>query len=231
MSSSQLLAVWERGSRLHSLDQALTILETALPGTPYEALADWPMGRRNVALAKFRCMMFGPDLEAWIACPRCTEKLEFQMDSRTITAPEEQTSNQSISVRGHRFRLPSSRDLARVYAEGDAATAAVRLLESCCLDTQEPTVWSEVDVEEVGERMASADTMAETRLTFSCPKCGFEWEESLDIVQFLWTEIDATARRVLREVHALAGAYGWSEAEILSLSDTRRNCYLEMVQQ
>jgi len=37
-------------------------------------------------------------------------------------------------------------------------------------------------------------------------------------------------RRLLVEVHALASAYGWSEQEILSLSDARRRLYLEMVQ-
>jgi hypothetical protein len=31
------------------------------------------------------------------------------------------------------------------------------------------------------------------------------------------------------DVHALASAYGWSEREILALSDTRRRLYLEMV--
>ena len=50
---------------------------------PARDLADWPLGRRNQALAELRCSCFGPRLEGWTACPRCAEKLEFQMDART----------------------------------------------------------------------------------------------------------------------------------------------------
>ena len=45
----------------------------------------------------------------------------------------------------------------------------------------------------------------------------------------LWAELEAVARRLAMEVHTLASAYGWSESEILSLSDARRRLYLEMV--
>jgi hypothetical protein len=50
-----------------------------------------------------------------------------------------------------------------------------------------------------------------------------------DIVSHLWTELDAWARRMLREVHALAATYGWSEAEILRMSATRRRAYLDLI--
>jgi hypothetical protein len=33
------------------------------------------------------------------------------------------------------------------------------------------------------------------------------------------------------EIHAIASAYGWSEKEILALSDPRRAFYLEMVRE
>jgi hypothetical protein len=47
---------------------------------------------------------------------------------------------------------------------------------------------------------------------------------------FLWAEIEARARRLLREVHILATAYGWTEAEVLSLGENRRARYVERVQ-
>ena len=37
------------------------------------------------------------------------------------------------------------------------------------------------------------------------------------------------AVQLLDEVHQLATAYGWTEAEILALSDTRRAAYLDRV--
>jgi len=46
---------------------------------------------------------------------------------------------------------------------------------------------------------------------------------------FFWAELAAEAKRLLREVDALARAYGWREADILALSSQRRHAYLELV--
>ena len=50
----------------------------------------------------------------------------------------------------------------------------------------------------------------------------------LDAGQLLWEEIEARALVLLREVHHLASAYGWSEAQILALTPARRASYLAM---
>ena len=55
------------------------------------------------------------------------------------------------------------------------------------------------------------------------------WLEPFDIASFLWTELHAWASRTLYDVHQLAAAYGWSEAECLSLSARRRGYYLELI--
>jgi hypothetical protein len=81
----------------------------------------------------------------------------------------------------------------------------------------------------VEDQMAAADPQADVRLALSCPACGHQWQEVFDIVSFLWGEVQAWALRLLREVHTLASAYGWSEADILALSPQRRQMYLEMV--
>ena len=150
--------------------------------------------------------------------------------------PGEPNCTESIVAQGHSFRLPTSRDLARAAGESDLGMALRRLLESCRVDPVESPAWSEndlteSDLHELGERMAAADPLAETRLTLRCPECGHQWEESFDIVTFFWAEIEARAKRLLFEVHTLASAYGWTEREILSLSESRRALYLEMVQE
>jgi hypothetical protein len=75
--------------------------------------------------------------------------------------------------------------------------------------------------------MARADPMAETRLKLNCPACGGQWDETLDLTAFFWAEVEARAKRLLLEVHTLASSYGWSEREILSLSEPRRAFYIE----
>ena len=77
--------------------------------------------------------------------------------------------------------------------------------------------------------MLEADPQAEIILVFSCQGCARRWEMLFDIAHFFWNEIAAEARRLLREIDALARAYGWSEREILSLSARRRQSYLELV--
>ena len=230
LSNSDVIDLWERGSLLHPLDKGLLALGAAFPETPYDSLAALPLGRRNSALAELRCTSFGPSLQAWTSCPRCREKLEFEMDALALFNQDEASLNEPISANGHSYHLPSSRDLARATAEPDPRLAAIRLLESCRLEAGEPPAWSEEDLEEVGEKMALADPMAETRLALRCPNCGNQWDETLDIATFLWAEIEARAKRLLREIHTLAAAYGWTEKEILSLSQSRRTFYLNMVE-
>jgi hypothetical protein len=146
------------------------------------------------------------------------------------------------------FRPPTSRDLAQAATETDARLAAIKIVENCRIAMRNPDPqferdhsgqipcelpgkpWSDNELEEIGERMALVDPLAETRLTLHCVKCGNEWEETFDIVVFVWAEIEARARRLLTEVNTLASAYGWTEAEILSLTANRRARYVQMAQ-
>lgn len=228
LSSPDFLDLWERGSNLHPVDQGLLALSAALPVASHEGLADWPLGRHNRALVALRCSCFGPQLKAWTSCKGCGEKLEFELDGEAWGASSDQV--EPIVVKGRSFRRPTSRDLARAAGETDLRLAIRRLLTGCLMDAADLLEeLSEEDLREIGERMAAADPLAETRLTLHCPECGEQWEENLDIVSFFWAEIEARAKRALFEVHTLAAAYGWSEREILSLSEPRRALYLERI--
>jgi hypothetical protein len=120
--------------------------------------------------------------------------------------------------------------LAKAAQQTDVRLASIGLLESCRLGSAEPPDWSDEDLDQIGQRLAMADPLAETLLALRCPICENEWEENLDIVSFLWREIEARARRLLFEIHTLASAYGWAETDILSLSEHRRALYFEMAQ-
>ena len=84
-------------------------------------------------------------------------------------------------------------------------------------------------VEAVEARMSKLDPQGETILELRCAACGHQWRAALDIGRFFWQELAAEARRLLREVHLLASAYGWGEAEILALTPARRDAYLAQV--
>jgi hypothetical protein len=237
LSNADFLTLWENGHRLHPLDRGLLAIRASLPETPDsrvtdEPVADWTLGRRNRALAELRTLYFGPRLEGWTTCSQCGEKLEFEVDCRALAQIHEEASSQPIAVHGSTFRLPTSRDLAHIAGETDPQRAALLLLENCAIDhdASEPSGWSETEIEEVAEKMAIADPLAEIALDFECPVCQHTSEEVLDLSSFLWAEIESRAKRLLLEIHALATSYGWAESAILAMSDVRRATYLQMVQ-
>ena len=210
------------------MDQALVLLSAAPPERADTCLEEWPLGRRNSGLVSLHCAWFGPKLQGQVICPDCAASLEFQMDSEAL-CKKEVSAGAPIVVKGHTFRLPTTKDLALALRAADSRLGAIAMIENCRVDADERIDWQDEDLEAIGEQMASADPMAEIRLAFECATCGHPWDETLDMAAFLWAEIEARSRRLLMEAHTLAAAYGWSETEILSLSEPRRRFYLEMV--
>jgi hypothetical protein len=77
--------------------------------------------------------------------------------------------------------------------------------------------------------LSAADPLADVRLAVTCGECGHQWDTTFDIASLLWTEICAAVERLLSDVHMLARAYGWSEAEVLAVGPRRRQYYLQAV--
>jgi hypothetical protein len=226
LTNSDLLELWERGSGFHLLDRAMLALAAALPGERYEAMADWPLGRRNAALAELQKTCFGSALSGWVACPRCGERLEFCFDAGMLCGERREEAGR-LTLNGRSFRPVTSRDLAAIASESDERAAARKLLQLCSAEEGE---FTDEELESYGDLLAESDPLAETLLDFACAACHHRWREPLDMAAWLWAEIEACARHLLNDVHTLAAAYGWTEREILSLSESRRGMYLEMVQ-
>jgi hypothetical protein len=223
LSASELLKAWEKGRSQVPLQRALTMLAAACPEASPESLASLTIGRRDERLLELREVTFGSAMTGLTDCPECGENIELNFNCSDIrpatgTEPPKELAVQS-NGREVRFRLPTSADLL-------AASSAEELLERCLLSGGDRR--TEDLVPAVSEKMLSTDPMAEIQLALNCPNCGHKWEAPFDIVTFLWREISAAARRLLREVHTLASAYGWTEPEILALSPARRRVYLEM---
>lgn len=231
LSSSDLLDVWEQGSGLHMLDRGLLAL--ILLSTERSPLgpSDWSIGRRNRALIELHERLFGPALWCWARCPNCGERMEFEIDSRELVSrnPANETG-ETVVFRDHTFRLPTSRDLAEAARQKDPNAAVSWLVARCRVKRGKQLEWSPEEIEELSEAMADADPMSEIQLRLDCPKCGHASNEVLEIASFLWSKIDASARRLLWEIHQIALQYGWTQDEILSLTATRRALYLSMVQ-
>jgi hypothetical protein len=227
------------GEDRHPLDRALILLAAACPERKWDELAALSIGERDAHLLTLREGTFGSELNGFAECPRCAERLEFNVAVADLrVAGESGTGEEEFKLNAGglalRFRLPNSRDLAALLSCGDTAAARSLLVQRCVLEASRdgaPVASSELPAETItglARRMAACDPQAEVLLDLCCPACDYTWLMLFDIVAFFWTELAAQARRLLREVHALAQAYGWREADVLGMSARRRRFYLEM---
>lgn len=232
-SAQTLLAVWEQGLRSPAVYRALLLLGAAYAET-LEQLAQLSIGERNRRLVLLRQTLFGSKAEAVVDCPLCKERLEFTLPLSSFT---ETSSAENFSLRSGaynlRFRLPNSLDLLEL--PNDVEVARDMLLECCLAKVQHKGKTVTVkDIPEsilvkLSEQMSKADPHAVMELKLECPACNHTWSALFDIAKFLWTELEHWAKHMLLAIHRLASAYGWHEADILTMSATRRQVYLEMV--
>jgi len=238
LPAAELLHVWERGVRQHPVDRALTVLSACLD-EPVEELARASVGRRDRALLALYEQMAGARLDGFAECPACGERLEYSLAVRDLLAGGEcQESDTEFTMTAGeislRLRLVNSLDLADAAGYSDADAAARVLAERSILEAHSdvgPIAVADLPeaiIDQAGSRLAQADPQAETLINLACAACSHAWQVVLDIESFLWAKINALAKRLLREVHVLASAYGWREAEILSMSAARREFYLEI---
>lgn len=230
-TEAELLTLWERGRVCHPIDRSVLLCAWTRPGLPAGAVADLPLGAVNSALLRLRKVCFGARIDTYVDCERCGQRLEVALDAGQLMAGMgESDTPREFSLRGFRFRMPVSRDLAAIAGHRDPDAAALTLLERCCVERpQTPTAELAELLTEVETRLEELDPSADLNLDMTCESCGHRWTPSLDLGALLWDEIDAYARRLFAEVHRLAGAYGWTEPEILALSPGRRATYLDMV--
>jgi hypothetical protein len=239
LSDRELLGVWEAGQGHHPVSRALDFLAATLRDADRDRLASMSIGLRDRHLMDARAANFGSAVRGLAECPGCGEDLEWTLDLDDVrSAPDDGPGGATLfSADGYevQYRLPDSTDLAAVAAGGDAVTGRSALLRRCVLEARRDDVEVEVGllpepvVSGLADVMEARDPQAETLLDFDCPACGTRWQAPFDVLTFLWDEVCARARHLLAEVHYLASAYGWAEADVLSMSAVRRQFYLDTV--
>jgi hypothetical protein len=228
-SETDLLKLWEDGQVRHPIDRALLLCAWARPDIAADRFAGLPLGVVNASLLNMRAALFGRQVELQVECEHCGELLEIPLDLAELTAGvSEQDGDAEIDIDGFHFRLPASRDLAAIAYELDADAAALRLLDACCVARPQGDAVMTDMLARVDERLEAADPLADPRLDVVCPACGQHIDAALDPGALLWDDVQACARGVLGQVHALARAYGWTERDVLALTPRRRAAYLEM---
>ena len=239
LSAEELLDFWEHGFVQSPAERALTLLKAACPELSADSIAKLTVGERDLRLLTLREWMFGSQLLCIAMCTSCGEQLELSFRASDLFAHEETelTGSFLLPVGEYEltFRLPNSLDLVEISRRVDVASGRQLLLARCISKAErsgEVIAISElppVVLDAVVVRMGELDKSGDVQLSLNCPQCSHASQPIFDIESFFWREISAWANRILREVHALASAYGWRESDILGMSTWRRAVYLNLI--
>jgi hypothetical protein len=164
----------------------------------------------------------------------CRGAMEIAIDPASfVAAPRRDTlSWRAADGSAVTARLPRGADQrrwrqARVV---DAAALAAPLVEA--VDGRPPeATWRvpEAWLDGLAEAFTERDPLTALQLVAACPSCGATNRIDFDLEGWLLGLLAAEQRRLIDDVHALASAYHWSEAEICALPAWRRRAYLARV--
>ena len=224
ISAAATLDLWEAAGRLGPVERSLALASALEPATA-EEVARLPLGRRDARILGLHTAVAGRALDATAACPACGEQVEFAVDAADLVSREVAGAPAPLEIDGRvvHWRLVDSDDVAAASQAPDVEAAERVLLERCAGPDLPDNARAAL-----ASAMADADPLAEVLVDVVCPACDAQFVADLDVASFVWAEVRARAQRLLRDVDVLARAYGWTEAEVLALSERRREAYLSL---
>ncbi len=196
-----------------------------------------PIGRRLEALLDLVALSDNRAFTAAFPCSGCGQTLESELSlSDLIEHQRRLVKGGPVAVRVANavleLKLPTGDDLRRWEA---APVDETRMIRELVVDRDAgdrvlgqgeiPDAWRAA----VDDAMASADPLVDFRLLSSCPDCGAETEIGFDLQRFALERLEQRQRRLLDEIHLIASAYHWSEAELVALTPVRRAQYLARI--
>jgi hypothetical protein len=229
--ASRLLTAWEEGGAVPSSAVGAVLLRSAGLVDDLDSCLDLPLGTTSALVARVYAESFGDTVDGVLTCGVCDERLEVTLSldvfritpegpDRTTVVPRE--AGGAVVV-----RCPTTRDLLAVAAEPDPAVGllarCVTSVDGAAVDPGSLDTGTMAAVDAAAEDLAGS---AAVLLRSACPHCGSEVSADVDVPGLLWQRVAEAVPVVLAEVAELAASFGWSEADILAMTATRRNAYL-----
>lgn len=237
-SARDLIHVWESALPLAPQARALMLAASLRPDPSTGDLARLPLGERDRLLFQLRQLTFGTDVQAVTTCPGCTEQVELSLNIAEILRlrpPVETPTTFQLDGFEVDVHLPNTDDLMTAAQAGHPDLVRQALMDRvlCAVRHEGQPIPAQAlpnpILQALHQALERADPLVAIELDVRCPDCGHRWDAAFDIAYFLWSELNAWAKQTLREVHQLASAYGWSEADILTMSAWRRQYYLGLI--
>lgn len=238
----ELLSVWDETAGRPLIEKMVRLLAKASFTGDFNEVLQLSIGERDARLLQIREWLFGNRLKNKVDCPSCHETLEWESDTRNLHL---QTISQDAAGKEFtfqidnytvKFRLPNSSDIIQLLEEQAGNDPSEEMAAKCILSIKKndaACTFNELPInarESLNDYMSLLDPQADIRINLVCPACRHCWQMCFDIGAYLWEEINHWAKKMLHEVFLLAAAFGWTESEILGLSNNRRRMYLQMIE-
>jgi hypothetical protein len=234
------------------LERDTRLLQRCVAGlADAETLQQLSLGDRAILLLCARRLTFGGEIDCVLKCPQCDENMDFQLHIDQLLTPipadaPRRYFEETVIAAGERYkvrlRVPCGADFEEsLRHHGMTTSESIRVVLAHCVewarkeaDTEmHATIpldeWPEELAQRVSDRLGEFDPQAEIALQLQCPACRHQFSSSFDCGEYFFRELSAREDCLYREVHQLALAYHWSEADILSMSSRKRQHYLDLL--
>jgi hypothetical protein len=236
----QLLADLPTGMPVHSRVVALLERITSFEGADAAAasvLKKLSLGDRASLLLTARKLMIGDTLSCATGCQSCGKAMSLDISADAIIQeePAEPRMDYELEASGFSLRvrpLTAEDQDALVTKKISGPDALAQELARACIVRSEstlPETLPESLLEAISLRLEEIDPLSDINLNLLCPECGYPFQASLPVEEFVLGELGMRGDQLEREVHWLAFHYHWSEGEILSLPAAKRKRYVELV--
>jgi hypothetical protein len=203
-----------------------------------EEIWNWTLTQRLQALLAVVLASCGQSLSTRASCSHavCAASMELELDLLLFCQSNAQASflctpEQDVAVT---LRLPTGNDQRRWLEENEGEVDALVMARTLVVgingvapatDWRMPRAWLATIAVALGEHDPFTVFTVETR----CPHCSQAVSVALDFEGLLLSLLAGKQARILQQIHRIASVYHWSESDILSLSDWRRDYYLERI--
>jgi hypothetical protein len=217
-----LLDAWEAGSGWPEVARGAVVLDVARACGAGSAL-DLPLGDLARLAARCHADAFGAILTGVLDCAGCGAVLDVTVDLAALPDALPGALPGGAGGGTPAVRAPTARDLLAAAGRPDARDVLVSRCVAAGTGALDDAALAAAEA-----RLEALAGPALTTLRATCPACGAAVAGDLDPPWLLWTRVAAAGPELLRDVAALAAAYGWSEPQVLALSPRRRAAYLEL---
>lgn len=187
------------------------------------------VGQRTAALIDLLRLTERRDaIELNANCSTCGEAFGFELPLAALPSPDADLVR--VGLDGGReveLRRPCGEDLRRWRALRPASRPeSVRaMIETLCVAGEA----GDGDAAALAAHLAEADPLVDFEVDGACPACGASTLIAVDLETLALSRFAAGQRRIEADLHRLARAYGWTEAQSLAVPPARRRRYLALI--